>query len=194
MGKQNENTVAEFISTLEHDLRVLEMTRSDFLQSLSHLDSETVIGAIHEAGHCVAAWAFDFPILEMSIDQFRRDRDGSRNMSAAYEVSAERLNDHHARTKFQLAVIAMAGIMAERRLSGVLDDAAFEGDCEKALKHLRQFFTEEKDLESYLTDVLDDVDEILDDHWAKIEVLAIAAYKLGPVLDGPTVKEIIDRS
>lgn len=84
--------------------------------------------------------------------------------------------------------------MAERRQSGVLDDAAFEGDCEKALNHLRQFFTEENDLESYLTDVLDDVDEFLDDHWDKIEMLAIAAYKLGPVLDGHTVKEIIERA
>jgi len=194
MGNQNANSVAEFISTLEHDLRVLDMTRSDFLKKLSRLDSETVIGSIHEAGHCVAAWAFGFPILEMSIDEYRRDRDGLRNMSAAFEVSAELLNEHLAPTKFQMAVIAMAGIMAERRQSGVIDDAAFEGDCEKALNHLRQFFTEENDLESYLTEVLDDVDEILDDHWEKIEMLAIAAYKLGPVLDGHTVKEIIERA
>ena len=170
------------------------MTRSEFFQSVYRVEKDLAIGAIHEAGHCVAAWVFDFPILEMSIDEFRQDRDGFFNMSSAYEVSADRLNNHHARTKYLMAVIAMAGIMAERRISGILDDAALEGDAEKTLKHIGKFFTNETVGEDMLEDVLDEVDEILDDHWAKVEMLAIAAYKFGPVLDGPTVKEIIDRS
>jgi hypothetical protein len=115
-------------------------------------------------------------------------------MSSAYEVSADRLNNQRERTKYLMAVIAMAGIMAERRISGTLDDAAFEGDAEKAMKHIGKYFTNETVGEVMLENMFDEVDEILDDHWDKVEMLAIAAYKFGPVLDGPIVKEIIDRS
>ena len=188
----DQKSVADFIVTMDQDLRLLDMTRSEFVQSLYRGDADLTVGAIHEAGHCVTAWALGFQILEMSIDEFHQDLDGIRQPFSAYEVDPQRLTTDYGRTAFHRAVVAMAGIMAERRMTGILDDTAFEGDYEGAWKYVDNLTDDGSDFEFLFAEVLDDVDNILDEHWNKIEMLTLAAFKFGPVLNGLIVEEIIE--
>lgn len=194
MRKDNrEKSVSAFIQDLTHDLPAINATPSGMLQDLYRVEPQLLLGAIHEAGHCVATWSLGFPIIQMNISEIRPGLDGVMQKSSTYKIAPERHNENPLKTYADRAIIALASLVAERKaFPDISNEFAWGGDLEMAAEYMAHFSSDDEDTENELEVVLEDTEIIIDDHWRKVEILAIGAYKLGLVLSGEQVKELIE--
>lgn len=174
---------------MEADFRKFGLNSTDVLRQLARLDKEMLRDTIHEAGHCVAAWHLGFTICEMNIQESIAIKRGFKSVS--FEIHQARVEHTPDGTNFSLAVICLAGMVAE----GVLFQETFKrstwkSDIDDAKNYLREISTKEK-ASVLFQRALDVANEIVLENWNRIACLTVGAYHFGPVLNGERILDLI---
>ena len=93
--KVNRKAIAAFLADLDHDLQIVENTRSQLVRDVCRHNEDLMIPAIHEADHCVAAWAAGFPIVEMDLREEYSPFSEDHPPTAIWQVHEQRLARHY---------------------------------------------------------------------------------------------------
>lgn len=185
-------STANFVSEFSKELTLIDMTRSHFIRNLARTDEDVTVGAIHEAGHCVVAWALGFQVTRMCISESIPDPDGIPQKSSSYQADEKMAADAPVVTRVRFSMAAMAGFLAEMRITDTLDENVFEGDFEKAIDRVRNIAGSGEESDDFYEMLIEDTNLLLDEHWDRVEWLAIAAMQLGPELSGQQIVEVIE--
>ena len=94
----DRKAIVAFLADLDHDLGIIETTRSQLVQDIHRHDAEIISDAVHEAGHCVAAWAMGFPIVEMDLREEYPLFGDDHPISTTWQVDNRRLSENYAGT------------------------------------------------------------------------------------------------
>lgn len=142
------------------------------------------MGAIHESAHCVVAWALGFQVTRMCISDAIPDPDGIPQKSSSFEADRKVADEAPVQTRVRFAMAGMAGFLAKMRITDTFDEDVFDGDFEKALARVRIIAHSFGDCDDLYETIIEDTNLLLDEHWDRVEWLAIAAVQLGPELTG----------
>ena len=174
---------------LDADFQAQGMSTSEVLRQLARFDKEMLRDALHEAGHCVAAWLKGFPVHEMNIDEFEAWRRGFK--LTTFEVSGAKLAYLPGKTNFNVAVVSLAGLAAEGMIfRESYKKSAWKSDIQEAKAHLKQISGENDQAAAYRK-ALDAATELVKENWNMIARVTIGAYYYGPILDGSRIMDLI---
>lgn len=177
------------LEDIEADIRMLGLSNAEFILQLAQTNKELLRDTLHEAGHCVAAWIKGFPVHEMNIDELAAWRRGFK--LTTFEIAGWKLKCSPARTNFNVAVVALAGLAAEGMIfKGSHKKSAWKSDIDDAKEHLKQI-PEENDQDAAYKRALDAAKELVKENWSIIARVTIGAYHYGPVLDGARIMDLI---
>jgi hypothetical protein len=165
--------------------------------SLVAFDKKFLASFFHEAGHAVAAWSLGVPVFQMNLAAFGSSNGESGYRSVTFSHPSEGLLNQSTKDLRTWAIIMMAGLVAEAKILGKKemdadDEKAWGRDLTIASDIIRRMPGGNIDFEKPFKGIYRATERIIKKNWSRVEMLVIGALKLGPVLSGSQVHELIE--
>ena len=183
---------AKFLQDTARDLKVACLKPSELIQELLSREEDFIVPAIHEAGHAIAVWSLGHTIKRINLlDSFNQESESLEKMTS-YRLEASKPGMSKTKLHADRAIIALAGPLAERTLlPDHSEEFAWEGDLERITDAIEASNPGEHFDTDLLELAMEDAEIIIEDNLEKIMVLAMAAVRFGPVLEGADIEAIL---
>ncbi|HPQ72226.1 MAG TPA: hypothetical protein PKW95_24100 [bacterium] len=178
------------------DSQVMSNAFQEFIFQKSRGSRNVRRDALHEAGHCIGAWRCGFQVERIDIRRSSTGENGQSACVASFSVMAKRFGTAYPKTHFELAVVSVSGIVAERLVFqddiDIFNEFRWANDIREAKFHLENSkkFSNKKEAEFPL--VLKEAEGILRENWASVERLAMGSMKGRRVLSNKTIIKLIE--
>ena len=151
---------------------------------------------LHEAGHCIGAWHYEHHIDRMDIRRSTTGECGQLVCMATFTIPAGRFSADWEATHFQLAVVSVSGLVAERLVFrediDIFNEFTWSTDIREAKFHLESSNRFKKKKKATLAKVLKESETIVRENWASVERLTMGALNRRRVLSGSQILKLIE--
>lgn len=178
------------------DAQAMSKTFQEFIYKRSRSIRNARREALHEAGHCIGAWRHGFQVERMDIRRSATGDSGQVACVASYSVKASRFSADYETTHFQMAVVSVSGIVAERLVFrediDIFNQFCWANDIREAKFHLESSGRITGEPKATFAQVVKMAEGMLRKDWTSVERLTMGALNRRRVLSAKQIMKLIE--